>query len=331
MANSFTRKGWPRLDQRRVPSNGEKSTGEQQWAAQSAGDGGTVTIPKLPQINVCSLVETKVKSDIQKTEVNHLKAFDPSSTICKKSLPSRLQRISDSKIPFGRIKKPESRDQEKIANLSAVTGRTDDNSILETHHQYGQLHFVNQGKAKIAPVATSASQRSVFSIHWQIKAGRKYKIQDSQMSYEELLVLDEKMDKMSDLTSTEKELHLKDFYGRKINPSHRRKPENNDITSYIPWFAFQKDEQNNSGIERRSLANSSENKQVLNRETRARVEGRFLEALDLHFYHYYLRVRPGRRLAICDEIERRIFIDNVSLSWYRDNLRLREILDSWML
>lgn len=151
------------------------------------------------------------------------------------------------------------------------------------------------------------------------------------MSYEELLVLDEKMDKMSDFTSTEKELHLKDFYGRKINPSHRRKPENNDITSYIPWFAFQKDEQNNSGIERRSLANNSENKQVLNRETRARVEGRFLEALHLHFYHYYLRVRPGRRLAICDEIERRIFIDNVSLSWYRDNLRLREILDSWML
>ena len=331
MANSFSRKGSrPRLDQRRVASNIEKSAGEQLWSAQNAGDGG-LSIPKLPQINVGSLVETKLKSGIQNMEANHQKAFDPSWTICKKSLPSRLHRSSDSKIPFGRIKNPGSRDRENIANLSGVTGRTDGNSIVETHHQGGQLHFVNQGKAKITPVATSTSQRSVFSIHRQIKAGRKYKIQDNQMSYEELLVLDEKMDKMSDLTSTERELHLKDFCGREINTSHRRETENNDITAYIPWFAFQKDEPKNSGIERRSLENNSENKQALNRETRARVEGRFFEALDLRFYHYYLGICPGRRSAICDEIERRIFIDNVSLSWYRDNLRLREILDSWML
>ena len=67
-------------------------------------------------------------------------------------------------------------------------------------------------------------------------------------------------------------------------------------------------------------------RQSLKEETKVRVQGRFYEALDLHFYHCYRNTHPGRRTAICEEIERKIVIANVTLTRFREHLSLEEIL-----
>ena len=55
------------------------------------------------------------------------------------------------------------------------------------------------------------------------------------------------------------------------------------------------------------------------------MQGRFYEALDLHFYHCYRNTHPERRMAIFEEIERKIVIDDVTLSRFREHLSLEEI------
>ena len=67
-------------------------------------------------------------------------------------------------------------------------------------------------------------------------------------------------------------------------------------------------------------------RQSLKKETKVRVQGRFYEALDLHYHHCYKNTHYERRMAICEEIERKIVIDDVTLTRFREHLSLEEIL-----
>ena len=40
---------------------------------------------------------------------------------------------------------------------------------------------------------------------------------------------------------------------------------------------------------------------------------------------------PERRMAICEEIERKIVIDDVTLTRFREHLSLEEILNTWVV
>ena len=49
------------------------------------------------------------------------------------------------------------------------------------------------------------------------------------------------------------------------------------------------------------------------------------------FCYCYTNTHPERRMAICEEIERKIVIDDVTLSRFREHLSLEEILNTWVV
>lgn len=62
------------------------------------------------------------------------------------------------------------------------------------------------------------------------------------------------------------------------------------------------------------------------------VRQRFLKALDAHFFNEFVNAKTGRRMAICDELEKDIIGDGkTSLTGLREHLRLQDVLDSWVL
>ena len=71
--------------------------------------------------------------------------------------------------------------------------------------------------------------------------------------------------------------------------------------------------------------------QSLKKETKVRVQRRFYEALDLHYYRSHRNTHPERRMAICEEIERKIVIEDVTLTRFREHLSLQEILNTWIV
>ena len=92
------------------------------------------------------------------------------------------------------------------------------------------------------------------------------------------------------------------FIGKVSNPE---KTWNGDITLYVERFE-------DDGKKRRSA--DRDKRLFLKKETKVRVQGRFYDALDFHFYHCYRKTHPERRMAICEEIERKIVINDVTLS-----------------
>ena len=155
---------------------------------------------------------------------------------------------------------------------------------------------------------------------------------DGQISHGELLRLDQNMDQLCAFAERDKVLEVRDFNGEKIEP---KKTENCDITSYMGMFAVDS-KADSSRCEDGKCASTvkTDHDTGLSRvseETKKRVRGRFYEAVDLHFYHNYRNAHPERRMAICEEIERTIVVDNITLSWFRENLRLQDVLNIWML
>jgi len=62
------------------------------------------------------------------------------------------------------------------------------------------------------------------------------------------------------------------------------------------------------------------------------VRQRFLQALDSHFFNEFVNLKSGRRMAICEELEKSISGDGkTSLTGLREHLRLQDVLDSWVL
>lgn len=167
----------------------------------------------------------------------------------------------------------------------------------------------------------------------RLRPSKAYQQGDSHMSHRELLALDQNMDHLRAFTERDKVIEVRDFNGKKIDPN---KTGNHDITSCIAMFEDVKGTDknisngNNNGASTTKAAQDNEMSSE-SEETKMRVRGRFYEALDLHYYHYYRNTHPQRRMAICEEIERGIVVDNITLSWYRENLRLQDVLNTWML
>ena len=117
------------------------------------------------------------------------------------------------------------------------------------------------------------------------------------MSYEELLAMEQNIDHL--LAFTERDVKWRDieFYWQGKRPRKRRSDDH-------------------------------DKRLFLKTETKVRVQGRFYDALDFHFYHCYRNTHPERRMAICEEIERKIVINDVTLSRFREYLSLEEILNT---
>ncbi|KXJ18618.1 hypothetical protein AC249_AIPGENE3763 [Exaiptasia diaphana] len=75
-----------------------------------------------------------------------------------------------------------------------------------------------------------------------------------------------------------------------------------------------------------------ENESPKNSGAETSVRQRFLKALDAHFFNEFVNAKTGRRMAICDELEKDIIGDGkTSLTGLREHLRLQDVLDSWVL
>ena len=109
------------------------------------------------------------------------------------------------------------------------------------------------------------------------------------------------------------------FTGKVSDPE---KTWNGDITLYMERFE-------DDGKKRRSA--DRDKRLFLEKETKVRVQGRFYEAFDFYFYHCYSNTHPERRMAICEEIERKIVTADVTLSRFREHLSLEEILNTWVV
>ena len=296
------------------------------------------SLPRLPQIERCPLVETKIHSTFQKSEGKH-KSFNSYLTIGEKCASSRLRRAEALKSKVGRMKQLEMLNRKEIFSLSsetcredglcrAVQGELSKNCMVELKPAVEKVYLP---KKEIAPIAKNALRRPVHLLRRRLKPGSAYRHSHGQMSHEELLAFDQNMDQLRAFTGREEKMEVKDFNGTKIDPN---KTGNGDITSYMGLFEQENAARSSSHESRFApTIKRPENcvKSPSKKETKVRVESRFFEALDLHFYHYYRNTHPGRRMAICEEIERSIFVENIALSSYRDNLRLQDVLDSWML
>ena len=49
------------------------------------------------------------------------------------------------------------------------------------------------------------------------------------------------------------------------------------------------------------------------------------------FFNDYRANHQERRMAICEETEKNTFSDGVSLAWFRESLRMQDVLDNWVL
>ncbi|CAH3034939.1 unnamed protein product, partial [Porites lobata] len=154
----------------------------------------------------------------------------------------------------------------------------------------------------------------------RVNPGRMYQQNNDRISYEELLAFDQNIDQLRAFTERDvKWSNMKDFSGKVIDP---KTTGNGDITLYVERFEEDVKKRNSVDHDRRLS---------LKKETKVRVQGRFYEALDLHFYHCYRNTHPERRMAICEEIERKIVIDDVTLTRFREHLSLEEILNTWVV
>lgn len=166
-------------------------------------------------------------------------------------------------------------------------------------------------------IAAKMLRRPVHLLRRRLKPCKAYQHADGQMSYDELLSFEQNMDQLRAFTERDKMMELRDFYGEKIDL------KNTDITSYIATFEVQRKA---NGNKRASMEKTSPDE-----ETDVRVRGRFSEALDQHFYHYYRNTHSERRMAICEEIERRIVIDDLALTCFREHLSLTADMNTWVL
>ena len=142
-----------------------------------------------------------------------------------------------------------------------------------------------------------------------ILAELMYQQNNDRTSYEELLAFDQNIDQLRAFTERDvKWSNMKDFSGKVIDP---KTTGNDDIILYVVRFEEDVKKRNSSDHKRRLS---------LKKETKLRVQGRFYEAFDLHYYHCYRNTHPERRMAICDEIEQKIVIDDVTLTRFREHL-----------
>ena len=262
-----------------------------------------VSLLKLPRVESRSTVNSKAPLSFKETEQNQI-SFKSYETMNDNFLPFRQ---AAAKQGTGSI--------EKFKGLRGANRHEERDS--SAHHD--SLGGGYPGNAVTIPIAEKVFRRPVQLLRRRLKPGKAYQHRDDQqMSHNELLSFEQNMDQMRAFTERDKMIEVKDFKGQKIDPN---KTGNSDITSYIAMFEVQSRENKSPPTE----------KTCADEETNVRVRGRFYEALDDHFYHYYRNTHPERRMAICEEIERRIVVDDLALTCFREHLSLQDVMNTWML
>ena len=193
------------------------------------------------------------------------------------------------------------------------------NDKLDNKQMHGSLHR-QEKEATTSTMSQKTPRNSIHLLQRRVNPGRMYQQNNDRISYEELLAFDQNIDQLHAFTERDvKWSNMKDFSGKVIDP---KTTGNGDITLYVERFEEDVKKRNSVDHDRRLS---------LKKETKLRVQGRFYEALDLHFYHCYRNTHPERRMAICEEIERKIVIDDVTLTRFREHLSLEEILNTWVV
>lgn len=188
------------------------------------------------------------------------------------------------------------------------------------------VYSLREDMTDTAPVVQSVFRRPVHFLRRRIKPAEM--VYRNTSGHEELLVFDHNTDQLSAFMESEETVGMSDLSGTKFDAN---RAGNGDITSYMALFEVRQKSRNVQKSKNASTRNMPENKAPSKMERESRVKTCFFEALDLHFYHYYRNTHPGRRMAICEEIERTICVDSMTLSSVRDHLRFQESLDGWML
>lgn len=258
---------------------------------------------RLPRIECCPLVQSKTALPFRGDEEN----MYPCLTIDEQS-PPFCQVVKKCGKAFERMdgfKEPNR--TEKASMRSEIPRKNGANRASN--------YSSKKEGAQILP--GNAFRRPAHLLRRHLKPERVYRYSNGPMSHEELLAFDQNMDQLRVFTERDvKWVQVKDFSGKKIDPN---KTEDDDITSYIQLFQLEDRKKN------------CQDEAPLKTETKTRVQGRYFEALDLHFYHYYRNTHPERRMAICEEIERSIVVDDVALTCFREHLSLQEIINTWVV
>ena len=169
--------------------------------------------------------------------------------------------------------------------------------------------YMLEKEGTISTRSQKAPRHAIHLLQRRVNPGRMYQQNNDRISSEELLAFDQNIDQLRAFTERDvKWSNMKDFSGKVIDP---KTTGNDDIILYV--VRFEEDvKKRNSFDHNRRLS--------LKKETKLRVQGRFYEAFDLHYYHCYRNTHPERRMAICDEIEQKIVIDDVTLTRFREHL-----------
>ena len=282
------------------------------------------SLPRLPRVESRRLLAAKTSSFLpQERKISSFLTDD------KKLPPVRLvAREPSLRNPLKRSAESRGMNREQRALADFSLRSVDDVNLDGNPAKSGT--FKDEAFAE----NTGPFQRPAQLLRRRLRPSRAYMCQhsDGKISHEELLRLDQNMDQLCAFTERDKVIEVKDFNGDKIEPN---KIGNYDLTSYMGMFAVESKADNSSSQDGECSSTVKTDHDTglprVSEETKKRVRGRFYEALDLHFYHNYRNAHPERRMAICEEIERTIVVDNITLSWFRENLRLQDVLNIWML
>lgn len=130
-----------------------------------------------------------------------------------------------------------------------------------------------------------------------------------------------------DAISTSTTASVKDMKGRLI---HSGDVYNEGVSSLITMI--DEDEKSEHKTTKDSEKDSEDDSSTKKPSRSTELRKRFLKALDMHFFNEFVNMKLGRRMAICEELEKNISGDGkTSLTGLREHLRLQDVLDSWVL
>lgn len=265
------------------------------------------SLPKLPRIKGNPL-DAKVSPALQERDKNH-----------KLSNPCP-DRKDIGKLSGDSCRKP-------VANLEGADVAQRGRGHLNCTSQ--DIYSLKNDFTESTPIIQSLFQSPIHLLRRRIQPFETvYRHTIGQISHQEVLTFDQNIDQLSAFEEREGNMGLSDLNGTKFDANGSG---NGDITPYKAEFGVKNKSRSVPERNSASKKNMPENKTPSKKERDSRVKDCFFEALDLHFYHYYRNTHPERRMAICEEIEQTICVDNTVLSSVRDYLRLQEILDGWML
>lgn len=283
-------------------------------------------LPRLPRIESRSLHASKTCLPYLEREGNQ-RSHNSFITIEEQFPPLRLA-ATELRNPFERSTEVEGL-KAKEKTLIGSGARALDGISLDDD-------FPKNGAFKVKPIAesTRSIRRPAHLLRRRLRPSKAYRHSDGQISHRELLTFDQNMDQLRAFTERDQVMDVyRDFNGEKIDPN--KTGNSDDITSCMAMFEVERRTDNSSSDDSKFVSTVKTGHDDIqpreNEQKKVRAKGRFYEAHDLHFYHYYRNAHPERRMAICEELERSIVVDNITLSRYRENLRLQDVLNTWML